>query len=138
MVLGKPCDRLSGYVVVKDETGAVVQGCWIWLTITVARPASLPRPVAGLNVNLEQVPRLGGLARGQHRMLRGSRLLEQPRPSQTPLEGGRIAAAVPAIHPGHGHLSVEHADGEMSQVPQSWDYADDQIPLWYREWEQTG
>ncbi|KAK0744792.1 hypothetical protein B0T21DRAFT_407864 [Apiosordaria backusii] len=29
------------------------------------------------------------------------------------------------------------SDIQMSQVPQSWDYADDQIPVWYREWEQT-
>ena len=30
------------------------------------------------------------------------------------LQGGRLAAAVPAMHPGHEHLSIEHADGVHS------------------------
>jgi hypothetical protein len=29
------------------------------------------------------------------------------------------------------------SDLQDFEVPESWDYADDQIPRWYREWEQT-
>ena len=36
---------------------------------------------------------------------------------------------------------VASADSDSSlpgfQPPKTWDYVDDQIPAWYKEWEQT-
>ena len=37
-------------------------------------------------------------------------------------------------HPLHSELSLP----QNFRTPPSWDYADDAIPVWYKEWEQTG